>query len=294
MRRRSLALTVVVLLATLLSACTVLPSVLPPTAAPPTAQLPTAEPIATSGESAATVAPVQPAATEPAASSPVATPELTVPITPTVAVTSTGAAAPVVESTPAITTTAPTTGGAGPSESAPARDVLVYRDDLAGFMIEYPATWSLVDVTPEIKQQSKSYSITFSSWKPQEPGQQGMPEGGSKIDLTVTKGGAATPDAALESRRQEIAAEGVGSQITFEEPWDLPAGIAATHLTIQPQNGSPIQELVTALNGNRILISGMGDATVFEQIAMSLQAATPGASAPQAAAAPSSAAAPGA
>lgn len=277
MVRRSLALTVAVILTALLAACSTLPSVLPPTAAPPTAQPPTAEPIATSAESAATVAPAQPAATEPAASSPLATPELTAPITPTVAVTSTGGAAPAVVSTPAMTTTAPTTSGAGPSQSAPARDTLVYRDDLAGFSIEYPATWSVTDVAPEIKKQSLSYSITFTSWPPKEPGTGGIPEGGSKFDLTVTKGGAATPDAALESRRQEITAEGAGSQITFEEPWDLPAGIAATHLVIQPQNGEPIQELVTALNGNRIVISGMGDASVFEQIVMTLQAVTPGA-----------------
>ncbi len=150
----------------------------------------------------------------------------------------------------------------------------IYRDEIGGFEIDYPATWSVVDVARDIKQQSQSYSITFTSWAPQEPGGQGIPEGGSKVDVSVTKGGAASPEAAAESRRRELAAEGA-SQITFEEPWDLPGGLAATHWTLQPSNGPAIEEVVTAINGNRILVSGMGDSTSFQQIASTLRPLTP-------------------
>lgn len=254
MRSRTLALMVAALCAALLSACSTLPGITPPTSAP--AVVP---PVAAAPEAAATTeatAVVAPAANVDSSSA--VTPTVSAQIAPTVAVTDT-TTTPAIMTTPVVTettTVSPTLGS--------------YRDDFAGFAINYPASWSVLDVAQEIKQQSVLYSITFTSWKPEEPGGHGIPEGGSKIDLSVNKGAAATPEAAVEARRQDLAAQ--GAQITFEEPWDLPSGLSATHWTIQAANGDIAYEVVTAINGNLVLVSGLGDAAVFEQIAMTLRA----------------------
>ena len=222
--------------------------------------------------STATAGPDSPVPSVTAAATPAAGAVVTatLAVSPTVSSTP-GTFAPVVEPAATITSTPSASMQSG---NAPAPEaVLTYRDDVGGFEIDYPASWSLVDVTPQIKQESLGYSVTLSSWKPQEPGGQGIPEGGSKVDVGVTKGGAATPDAAAELRRGEITAADPGSQIVFEEPWDLPGGLTATHWTIQPANGDAIEELVTAIDGNLIIVSGYGDLALFEQTASTLRPA---------------------
>ncbi len=263
MSSRRFALAIGLMLVTLLAACAPLPSLPAPTTGV-TAGVP------------ATVA--SPAPVEAATSSLPVTPTLSAPITPTVAMTATLATPAEATAAPEVTAAAPltptvTTGK--PLEGGPIPPVSTYRDEFAGFELDYPAAWSVVDIAPDIKQNSLSYSVTFMSWAPQEPGGQGMPEGGAKIDLTVTKGGAASPEAAVESRRQELAAEGAGSQITLEEPWDLQSGVRATHWTIQAANGDTIDELVAAINGNRVILSGLGGADFFESIAMTLRPVEP-------------------
>ena len=168
----------------------------------------------------------------------------------------------------------PTITGENPLTAAPMPLISTYRDETGGFEMDYPASWSVVDVTPEAKEQSSSYSITLMSWTPQEPGSQGIPEGGSKIDVSVTKGTGASLEGAIGSRREELAAGDSAAQITFEEPWNLPGGLAGIHLTVQSSQGETVHELVTAINGNRIVLSGLGDAGIFEQIAMTLRPAS--------------------
>jgi LysM repeat protein len=155
--------------------------------------------------------------------------------------------------------------------AAPTWEATTYRDEVGGWEIEYPAAWSLVDVGPDIKQESLGYSVTLTSWRPQEPGAQGIPEGGSKIDIGVNKGDVDSVEAAIEARRAEIAGGGAGNQIVFEEPWDLASGLSGVHWTIQPSTGEPIHEFVTAINGNRVVMSGYGDEALFEQIVSTLR-----------------------
>jgi hypothetical protein len=111
-------------------------------------------------------------------------------------------------------------------------ELSVYQDEVGGYTLEYPVEWFLVDVDPAIKRESVGYSVTITSWTPQEPGGQGIPQGGSKIDIGVTKG-ANSAEEAIEARRAELAASG-GGEIVFEEPWELTSGLNAAHLVIQP------------------------------------------------------------
>ncbi len=264
---------VLLVLAALLAACAPIPGLPAPTGEPVTAT--------------ATAAPA--ASVVPAGGAPVAG---GLPVTPTLAMTATPASAGAATGAPAGETTTPEPAAspvvtaaatiAKPLEGGPAPALSTYRDDAAGFEIDYPAAWSVVDVTPGIKQQSAGYSITFMSWTPQEPGGQGIPEGGSKIDVGVARGAAASPEAAVATRRQEIAQADPAARITFEEPWELTGGLAGTRWTIQPAGGETVNELVTAIGGNLIVVSGYGEAALFEQIAMTLRPVGAAATAPAA------------
>lgn len=274
MRSRALVLTVTLMAAAVLSACSAMPGITVPTAPPPLV------------EATATAAPAeQPTALAPEpGTSPLPTPaiEPTAEVSPTVSgtISSTETISPTDQTQPEIyvrpefTQTVPVSPTLPAGQPAEAAATNTYRDDIGGYELDVPTTWWVVDVPAEIKQNSTNYSVTFMSFEPQEGGGQALPADASKIDLTVTKGGAATPEAAAESRRTEILGEGGSAQITFEEPWDLPGGLPATHFTIQNNAGDTIDEVVTAINGNRIVASGLGDAALFKQIAGTLRGLT--------------------
>jgi hypothetical protein len=268
MRSRSLAVRTVlpalsfaVMLA--VAACAPIPTFPAPTAVAPTTAPPT-EPAPLNAT------PVPPELATPVATAPI-TPTVSSPVTATVVVTvtvpETSTAPDAATPTPAVAASSPAT----PTFAAPAWTAAIYRDEVGGWEIHYPDTWSLTDVAPETKQESLGYSVTLTSWQPQEPGGQGIPQGGSKIDIGVTKGGAASPEAALGARRAEIVEGDAGTQIVFEEPWDLPSGLSGVHWTIQPSRGETVHEFVTAINGNRVVLSAFGDEAMFEQIVSTLR-----------------------
>jgi spore coat assembly protein SafA len=149
--------------------------------------------------------------------------------------------------------------------------MVTFRDEFAGFEIDYPEDWSVVDVASELKQQSPTYSITLMSWEPEEPGRGGIPEDGSKVDIGVSMGAGASLEAAVEARRAELAQAVPANEITFEEPWDLPGGLQAVRWIVQPVEGDTLDEVIAAIGGNRIIVSGLGDPALFEQIAMTLR-----------------------
>ena len=155
--------------------------------------------------------------------------------------------------------------------TAPAWPAATYRDEVGGWEIDYPAAWSLIDVAAQIKQESLNYSITLTSWQPQEPGTHGIPEGGSKVDISVDKNGAASPEAAVEARRQMLASGDPVNTVTFEEPWELPSGVSGTHWVVQSANGDSAHEFVTAINGNAVVVTGLGDEMLFEQVVSTLR-----------------------
>lgn len=252
MRSRSFVLLLIVIL--VLAACAPIPVAPQPTAVAPTAAPPT-EAVAVT-------------ATPPDAATPVATgvlsPAVTAPVTATVVVTATAPVSPTV--------TAPiTAAGMTGTATAPAWPATTYRDEVGGWEIDYPDTWTLFDVTPQIKQETRYYSITLISWKPEEPSGQGIPEGGSKADISVSLGDAESPEAAVEARRQMLASGDPVNTVTFEEPWDLPSGVSGTHWTVQSANGESVHEFVTAINGNAVVVTGYGDETLFEQIVSTLR-----------------------
>jgi LysM repeat protein len=233
----------------------------------PTAVAPTTAPVT---EVAPFTATAPPPATEPLTPTLVA-PDANATVTATVVITDVSPVLPTVTApiTPAATVEAGATVTA--TMAAPSWVAATYRDEVGGWEIDYPDGWVLTDVDAQIKRNSLGYSVTLTSWQPQEPGTQGIPEGGSKLDISVNRDGAESVEAAVEARRAEVSAGDAGSEIVFEEPWDLASGLSGVHWTIQTMNGETVHEFVAAINGNRLAVSGYGDELIFEQIVSTLR-----------------------
>src|SRR5512143_3767176 len=76
-------------------------------------------------------------------------------------------------------------------ENVPA--MTTYTDELARFSLDYPAGWFVEDSVLVHAEESSNYSISISSWDilnpppPSERQVNGLPNGGTKFDVTVIK-----------------------------------------------------------------------------------------------------------
>jgi hypothetical protein len=175
--------------------------------------------------------------------------------------------------TPQVNPTAAPVPSVPTSTTAPRADLgqtRIYRDDIAGFELDVPAHWSLTPVNSEGMVNSVIYTATFHSWVPLGGGSQGIPNGETKIDITVYKNSPETPAAALEMRKQEFANAGLSQKIISEETWTLDNNLTATRLVVESLQGEAV-EIVTAVNGKTILISGAGDYSLVDSIARTLR-----------------------
>lgn len=145
-----------------------------------------------------------------------------------------------------------------------------YRDEIAGFEFDYPATWSMTPVADEAKKSSVIYSATFFSWKPTGGSSEGIPAGGTKIDVGVIKNNAASPEEALALRKQEMANGDLEQTVLSEQAWTLPSGLKAARLQVKSRFGESA-EVVTAINGRTILFGGVGDYALIDAVARTLR-----------------------
>jgi hypothetical protein len=190
------------------------------------------------------------------------TPQLIDTIVPTVEATST----PEPTLPPIQTEPSPT------SESAPALTMSTYTDDSAGFSIDYPASWFIDASATANAGQSFAYSVSISTWNLYDPatppgkGQSGIPEGGTKIDVGVTKQSMTLEEAVAQQSENES-----GSAILAQKDVTLANGLPAVILDFEGPFGL-IRTLITVLNGNIIYVSGYGNLENYEAIALSLRA----------------------
>lgn len=171
--------------------------------------------------------------------------------------------APVEETA---STPPPLADGAAPAWSANAQ---TYRDEVVGFELRYPTGWDLVDVAPEVKQNSLNYAVTLNSW-PRQEGSGGIPEGGAKLDIMVEKSAPANPADAAAIRRDQLAQDPTQPTVLDEAEITLGAGLPATRRQVQGQMGDSL-EIVTATNGYTVLFSGWGDFALVEEIVKTMQ-----------------------
>jgi len=150
-------------------------------------------------------------------------------------------------------------------------EMATYTDDVAGFSIDYPANWFIDGSATSNAGQAFAYSVGISTWDLTNPlpppgkGQNGLPEGGTKIDVGVVKQAMTLEEAVTQQSQNES-----GSPILAREDVTLANGLPAVILDFEGPFG-PIRTLITVLNGNVIYVSGYGDLEHFEAIALSLR-----------------------
>ena len=152
-------------------------------------------------------------------------------------------------------------------------DATIYTDERVGFQLAIPPGWWIQETQPEIIEQATNYSTTATSWKPEEAGSMGIPEGGSKIDIYVRKEGFNTLEEAIDSRRQEIERADPDSTLLSEGSW-MVNGIPVMRLQFDGKF-SEAAEVVMVINDHLIIIGGLGDFELFDQIVSTIRPLSP-------------------
>ncbi|MDX1687235.1 MAG: hypothetical protein R3248_04555 [Candidatus Promineifilaceae bacterium] len=148
-------------------------------------------------------------------------------------------------------------------------DVATYEDQAAGFALDYPAGWYIVDVAPEIKASANNYTISFLSWQPAAGGAQGIPEHGTKVDVSVLPGPVATLQKAATAWKEQTAAD-PAQTILSEATTTTAGGLEAVRWSVQSSFGR-VLVIMTVVDGRPILLSGQGDEALVEWMAHTLR-----------------------
>jgi hypothetical protein len=157
------------------------------------------------------------------------------------------------------------------SETLLATTMLTYTDEVAGFSLDYPAGWFLEDSAAANADQAFAYSVGIATWDllspatPPGKGQSGIPEGGTKIDVGVTKQAMTLEEAVAQQRQNES-----GNPILAQKDVTLAGGLPGVILDMEGFAGLT-RTLITVLNGNIIYVSGYGNLENFESIALTLR-----------------------
>ena len=156
--------------------------------------------------------------------------------------------------------------------SMTAGEMLTYTDDFVGFSLDYPANWYLESSALMHAEESFGYNVSIATWDilnpptPSGKGQNGIPDGGTKIDVAVTKQAMTLEEAIAQQEQIEGAAPILGRKDVT-----LANGLPAVILDFEGPFGL-IRTLITVLNGNIIYVSGYGNLENFESIALTLRA----------------------
>lgn len=195
---------------------------------------------------------------------------------PTVTTTETDAVSPLplpTAATDAESPLPPPTAVVTPTPTVPAFEMETFHDEVTGFEIDYPVGWTIIDPPADVKTNAFIYSVTLQSWPLEEPGTHGIPEGGSKMDISVTKDGAETVEAALAVYRQGQAQAEMPVEVISEAELELASGLTGARFELETAQGETYHTFVTSLNGHLIILSGLGDAAVFDAMVATLRPA---------------------
>jgi len=155
---------------------------------------------------------------------------------------------------------------ATPTQAGPSFEALAYRDENAGFELEYPASWTLDESGAQ--GGDRGYYVQFSSWAHAPGDIEEVPTGESILTVSVLLWEPLDLDAYMEVRRQ--AWDVSGMTILSEEEVQLAGNLRAFKVLIQAQDQQSI--FVTTLLGERFLVlSGSGDLDLLSEIALTLR-----------------------
>lgn len=170
---------------------------------------------------------------------------------------------------PTSTPTSPA-GAVVPEVTPLSAETTTYADPYAGFAFRYPADWNLIPPNDETKEQATVYSATLSSWDPVEAGTEGIPEGGVKLDVIVVKEDVESLEDAIQWRLSQLEGGVSSGTITSQETWELPSGLLAQRASVESQDLTA-EEMYTVIQGRIVLLSALGDTSIFDRIAVTLE-----------------------
>ncbi len=157
------------------------------------------------------------------------------------------------------------------TEMTPGITMATYTDESAGFSLDYPAGWFIDASAAANADQAFAYSVGIATWDLHNPptpsgkGQNGIPEGGTKIDVGVTRQSMTLEEAVAQQRQNENS-----SPILAQKDVTLAGGLPGVILDMEGFAGLT-RTLITILNGNVIYVSGYGNLEKFEAIALGLR-----------------------
>ena len=156
----------------------------------------------------------------------------------------------------------------------PFGEVKIYHDANAGFALDYPAAWFVEDDAAQNAAGSAVYTVSLFSWDraaytPTPKDLNTLPDGATKIDITVFNQGPNT----LEEAVNQYKNQDTGTPVKFlkEESWTLNNGEKAAYLESEGALGV-MATMITILNGKVIYVSGYGNLTPFQAVALTLRA----------------------
>lgn len=154
-----------------------------------------------------------------------------------------------------------------PTEAAPAFVPATYRDDGAGFELDYPSSWT---ADPPQVGGDRGYFAQITSWS-RAPGElpEYVPEGETILSINVLLW---DPKNALDefvaTRKQGWEASGF--EILQEEEWTLPGDWKAVKFVIQSPE-EPAFYLITTIGDRYLVLSGTGDLDTLSEIGGTLR-----------------------
>jgi len=168
---------------------------------------------------------------------------------------------------PLPTSTSEPTGLPVPAAPTLSFDTATYRDETAGFELDYPAGWALDGG----ERHSRGYFVQFYSWS-WRPGEavESIPPGETVLSLTVNDWDPKNDlEAYLDQRR--LAWDASGIVVLTEERVTLSGGWPAAQFTVQGLDGTRGFFLFTTAGEQYLTLSGSGDLSLLADIANTLR-----------------------
>lgn len=149
-------------------------------------------------------------------------------------------------------TSAPTASPALPFEAA------TYRDEEAGFELDYPDSWFLLGG----EVQSRGSYVQIASWDPGPGGIESIPQGASLLQIAIYEWEPTQDlDARLAMRRNNFTDSG---NTILEEGELTLAGARVVRLKLQLTDGSQTLIYLAALGDRYLELSGSGDLAIVD------------------------------
>lgn len=174
---------------------------------------------------------------------------------------------PTRQPTAILTTPASTSEPLPDAQPTTSFEAATYRDEVAGFELDYPASWTVGPV----EQYSRGGITAFTSWaRPTDVLPSETPPGETRLDVTVQAWEPVRDlEAFLAQRREAWLAS--GNVIARESSWTTSDGWPAAEFIVVDAGGAEAYFFFTTVGDRYLVLSGSGDLGLLGEIANSVR-----------------------